>query len=186
MTDLAKLAERAAELRHILETANYEYYVLDAPRMSDAEFDGLLRELKEIERAHPELQSPDSPTLRVGAEPSTQFRKVQHLAPMLSLDNAFNDQELRAWENRNARLLEEVKSAGYLCELKIDGAAVSLLYEGGLLVRAATRGNGVLGEEITPNIRTIREIPLRLKGNHFAGRVEIRGEIYMPFSGFRE
>ena len=186
MTDLAKLAERAAELRHILETANYEYYVLDAPRMSDAEFDRLLRELKEIERAHPELQSPDSPTLRVGAEPSTQFRKVPHLATMLSLDNAFNDQELRAWENRNARLLEEVRSAGYLCELKIDGAAVSLLYENGLLVRAATRGNGVLGEEITPNIRTIREIPLRLKGQHVPARLEIRGEIYMPFSGFRE
>ena len=186
MTDLAKLAERAAELRHTLETANHEYYILDAPRLADAEYDRLLRELKEIEAAHPELQTPDSPTLRVGAEPSAQFGKVQHLAPMLSLDNAFNDQELRAWENRNARLVEEVKNAGYMCELKIDGAAVSLLYEQGVLVRAATRGNGVLGEEITANIRTIREIPLRLQGDQIPSRMEIRGEIYMPFSGFRE
>ena len=186
MTDLAKLAERAAELRHTLETANHEYYILDAPRLSDAEYDRLLRELKEIERAHPELQTPDSPTLRVGAEPSTQFQKVQHLAPMLSLDNAFNDQELNAWENRNARLVEEVRTAGYMCELKIDGAAVSLLYENGVLTRAATRGNGVLGEEITINIRTIREIPLRLAGKHIPGRMEVRGEVYMPFSGFRE
>jgi DNA ligase (NAD+) len=186
MTDLAKLAERAAELRHTLETANHEYYILDAPRLSDAEYDRLLRELKEIERAHPELQTPDSPTLRVGAEPSVQFQKVQHLAPMLSLDNAFNDQELKAWENRNARLVEEVRTAGYMTELKIDGAAVSLLYENGVLTRAATRGNGVLGEEITVNIRTIREIPLRLTGENIPGRMEIRGEIYMPFSGFRE
>ncbi len=186
MSDLADKARRADELRHILETANYEYYVLDAPRMSDAEFDRLLRELKEIEREHPELQTPDSPTLRVGAEPSTQFNKVQHLAPMLSLDNAFDDQELRGWENRNARLVEEVRTAGYLCELKIDGAAVSLLYENGILARAATRGNGVLGEDITVNIRTIREIPLRLKGDRVPARMEIRGEVYMPFSGFRE
>ncbi|HEY0305595.1 MAG TPA: NAD-dependent DNA ligase LigA [Longimicrobiales bacterium] len=186
MTDLAKLAERAAELRHTLETANHEYYILDAPRLSDAEYDRLLRELKEIEREHPELQTPDSPTLRVGAEPSVQFQKVQHLAPMLSLDNAFNDQELQAWENRNARMVEEVRTAGYMCELKIDGAAVSLLYENGVLTRAATRGNGVLGEEITVNVRTIREIPLRLAGKHIPRRMEIRGEIYMPFSGFRE
>ncbi len=186
MTDIAKLAERAAELRHILETANHEYYILDAPRLSDAEYDRLLRELKEIEAAQPALQTPDSPTLRVGAEPSAQFQKVQHLAPMLSLDNAFDDQELQAWENRNARMVEEVKSAGYMCELKIDGAAVSLLYENGVLARAATRGNGILGEEITINIRTIREIPLRLSGEKIPARMEIRGEIYMPFSGFRE
>src|SRR5688500_13570467 len=186
MTDLADLAARAAELRHLLEQANIEYYVHDAPRLSDAEYDKLLRELKEIEREHPELQTPDSPTMRVGAEPSAQFRKVEHLAPMLSLDNAFNDQELKRWEDRNARMVDEVRTAGYMCELKIDGAAVSLLYENGLLVRAATRGNGVLGEEITVNIRTIREIPLRLRGASIPGRMEVRGEIYMPFSGFRE
>jgi DNA ligase (NAD+) len=186
MTDLAKLAERAAELRHTLETANHEYYILDAPRLTDAEYDRLLRELKAIEQAHPELQTPDSPTLRVGAEPSAHFQKVQHLAPMLSLDNAFDDQELLAWENRNARMVDEVRTAGYICELKIDGAAVSLLYEKGVLTRAATRGNGVLGEEITVNIRTIREIPLRLAGDHIPARMEIRGEVYMPFSGFRD
>jgi DNA ligase (NAD+) len=182
--DIAALAERAAELRHVLEQASHEYYVLDAPHLADSEYDRLLRELKAIEEAHPELQTPDSPTLRVGAEPSPQFQKVQHLAPMLSLDNAFNEEELKRWEDRNARLLSEVRSAGYMCELKIDGAAVSLRYEKGLLVRAATRGNGVLGEEITTNIRTIREIPLRLRGKNIPALVEIRGEIYMPFSGF--
>jgi DNA ligase (NAD+) len=186
MTDLADLAARAAELRQVLEQANVEYYIHDAPRLSDAEYDKLLRELKEIEQQHPELQTPDSPTMRVGAEPSSQFQKVEHLAPMLSLDNAFNDQELQRWEDRNARMVDEVRDAGYMCELKIDGAAVSLLYEQGVLTRAATRGNGVLGEEITVNVRTIREIPLRLKGKNIPARMEIRGEIYMPFSGFRE
>ena len=186
MTDLADLAARAADLRQVLEQANVEYYIHDAPRLSDADYDKLLRELKTIEQEHPELQTPDSPTLRVGAEPSSQFQKVQHLAPMLSLDNAFNDQELKRWEDRNARMVDEVRTAGYMCELKIDGAAVSLLYENGLLTRAATRGNGVLGEEITVNVRTIREIPLRLKGDDIPARMEIRGEIYMPFSGFRE
>lgn len=186
MSDLADLAARAAELRHTLEQANHEYYILDAPRLSDAEYDRLLRELKQLEQQHPELQTPDSPTLRVGAEPSAQFQKVEHLAPMLSLDNAFNDQELKRWEDRNARMVDEVRSAGYICELKIDGAAVSLLYQDGVLVRAATRGNGVLGEEITVNVRTIREIPLRLHGKGIPSRMEIRGEIYMPFSGFRE
>lgn len=177
-------AQRAAELRHILEQASHEYYVLDAPRLSDAEYDRLLRELKEIEAGHPELQAPDSPTLRVGAEPSSQFQKVRHLAPMLSLDNAFDEDELKKWEDRNARIIDEVRTAGYMCELKIDGAAVSLQYEAGVLTRAATRGNGVLGEEITANIRTIREIPLRLRGERIPRHLEIRGEVYMPFSGF--
>jgi DNA ligase (NAD+) len=181
--DTAALAQRAAELRQLLEQANHEYYVLDKPRMSDADYDVLLRELKAIESAHPELQTPDSPTVRVGAEPASQFQKVQHLAPMLSLDNAFNEDELKRWEDRNTRMLSEVRSAGYICELKIDGAAVSLLYEDGVLMRAATRGNGVLGEDITLNIRTIREIPLRLRGEA-PRRMEIRGEVYMPFSGF--
>lgn len=182
--DTAALAQRAAELRHTLEAASHEYYVLDAPRLADAEYDRLLRELKAIEEQHPELQTPDSPTQRVGAEPSGQFQKVRHIAPMLSLDNAFNDLELKRWEDRNARMLSEVRAAGYMCELKIDGASASLLYEAGVLVRAATRGNGILGEEITANIRTIREIPLRLRGPGLPRRMEIRGEVYMPFSGF--
>ncbi|MGQ0813298.1 MAG: NAD-dependent DNA ligase LigA [Gemmatimonadota bacterium] len=184
--DSAALAQRAAELRHTLEQASHEYYVLDAPRLSDAEYDRLLRELKSLEDGHPELQTPDSPTRRIGAAPSPQFQKVQHMSAMLSLDNAFSEEELKRWEDRNARMLNEVREAGYMCELKIDGAAVSLLYEDGLLVRAATRGNGVLGEDITSNIRTIREVPLRLRGEQPPARMEIRGEVYMPFSGFNQ
>lgn len=177
-------SERAAELRHTLEQANYEYYVLDAPKLSDAEYDRLLRELKTIEQQHPELQTPDSPTLRVGAEPSAQFQKVQHLAPMLSLDNAFDHDDLKKWEDRNARIVDEVREAGYVCELKIDGASCSLRYEDGVLVRGATRGNGSVGEDVTQNVRTIRQIPLRLRSNKFPKLMEIRGEVYMPFSGF--
>ncbi|MGH7469480.1 MAG: NAD-dependent DNA ligase LigA [Longimicrobiales bacterium] len=184
--DLAVLAERATELRHILTVASYQYFVEDAPRMSDQEYDRLLRELREIEAAHPELQTPDSPTLRIGTEASAQFQKVQHLAPMYSMDNAFDTDDLQRWEDRNARIASEVRSAGYIIELKIDGAAVSLRYEKGVLMRGATRGNGVLGEDITPNIRTVREVPLRLRGESIPSVLEIRGEIYMPFSGFRE
>ncbi|HEX7051431.1 MAG TPA: NAD-dependent DNA ligase LigA [Longimicrobiales bacterium] len=185
--DLADAAQRAAELRHILNQASYEYYVLDAPRMPDAEYDRLLRELRSLEARHPELVTPDSPTQRVGAEPATQFTKVRHLAPMLSLDNAFDFGELQAWEDRNARILREVRDAGYIAELKMDGAAVALLYEDGVLVRGATRGNGVIGEEVTANLRTIRDIPLRLRPDApIPHRVEVRGEVYMPFSGFTE
>ncbi|MBR9989430.1 MAG: NAD-dependent DNA ligase LigA [Gemmatimonadetes bacterium] len=181
------LLQRVEELRRRLHEANYEYYVLDSPTLSDADWDRMLRELKEIEAAHPELMTPDSPTLRVGAEPATQFRKVQHLAPMYSLDNAFSADELTAWEERNARIASEVRDAGYVTELKIDGTAVALRYEDGVLVRGATRGNGAIGEEITKNIRTIRDIPLRLRETKGMPDVlEIRGEVYMPLSGFRE
>ena len=180
-------AARAAELRHVLAEANHAYYVLAAPTMADAEWDRLFRELREIEAAHPELRTPDSPTLRVGAEPAAQFVKVEHLAPMYSLDNAFSIDELRAWEERNARVASEVTSAGYVAELKLDGAAVSLRYENGVFVRGATRGNGTLGEDITTNLRTIRGIPLRLRGDGpFPDIVEIRGECFMTWSGFHE
>jgi len=182
--DLATTARRAAELRQILEQASHEYYVLDRPHLSDAEYDALFRELRALETAHPELATPDSPTHRVGAEPASQFDKVRHLAPMYSLDNAFAPEELRAWEDRNARIAGEVREQGYIAELKIDGAAVALRYQAGMLVRAATRGNGVVGEVITRNIRTIREIPLRLSGTRFPRLLEVRGEVYMPFSGF--
>jgi DNA ligase (NAD+) len=179
--------QRAAELRRTLNQANYDYYVLDAPVLSDAEYDTLLRELKRIESDHPQLITPDSPTQRIGAEPATQFAKVEHLAPMYSLDNAFSIDELRAWEERNTRLAREIRSAGYAAELKIDGAAVTLRYESGVFVRGATRGNGRIGEDITLNLRTIRGIPLRLRDD---GRVpallEVRGEVYMSVSGFRE
>jgi DNA ligase (NAD+) len=181
-----QLLQRVEELRRALNDANYEYYVLDAPTISDAEWDALLRELKQIEARHPELVTPDSPTQRIGAEPATQFEKVRHLSPMLSLDNAFSAAELRAWEDRNARIANEVRTCGYVAELKIDGTAVALRYEGGLLVRGATRGNGALGEEITRNIRTIKDVPLRLRGSAVPAVLEIRGEVYMPLSGFRE
>jgi DNA ligase (NAD+) len=182
---VSNLLQRVEELRRILEDANYDYYVLDSPVLSDAEYDRALRDLRDIEAAHPELVTPDSPTQRVGAEPATQFQKVQHLAPMYSLDNAFSADELRAWEDRNARIAREVRTAGYLAELKIDGTAVSLRYENGRLVRAATRGNGRIGEDITQNVRTMREIPLRLRAKSGVPAVlEIRGEVYMPLSGF--
>jgi DNA ligase (NAD+) len=182
-----KPAERATELRHVLNEANHAYYVLDAPTITDALWDRLFRELREIESAHPDLRTPDSPTLRVGAEPAAQFAKVEHLAPMYSLDNAFSVDELRAWEERNARIASEARSAGYVAELKLDGAAVSLRYEGGVFVRGATRGNGTLGEDITANLRTIRGIPLRLRGEGpIPAGVEIRGECFMTWSGFHE
>jgi DNA ligase (NAD+) len=181
-----ELLQRLDELRRALNDANYEYYVLDAPTLSDAEWDALLRELKQIEARHPELIAPDSPTQRVGAEPATQFAKVRHLSPMLSLDNAFSAAELRAWEERNARIASEVRDGGYVAELKIDGTAVALRYEDGLLTRGATRGNGTLGEDVTRNIRTINDVPLRLRGSDLPSLLEVRGEVYMPLSGFRE
>ena len=184
---VTSLVQRAEELRRILDDANYEYYVLDAPTLSDAEYDRLWRELKALETEHPELVTPDSPTQRIGAEPATQFRKVSHIAPMYSLDNAFSPEELVAWEERNARIAREVREAGYVAELKIDGAAVSLLYEDGVLVRGATRGNGRIGEDVTQNLRTIREIPLRLRRDTVVpSRLEIRGEVYMTASSFRD
>src|SRR5919199_361413 len=161
----AALAARAAELRERLERASYEYYVLDRPTLSDREYDQLFRELQELERAHPELRTPDSPTQRVGAEPASALAKHRHLVPMLSLGNAFNDEELAEWEERLKRLVgEDVLRSGYTAELKIDGAAVSLTYRDGVLVTGATRGNGVVGEEVTANLRTIRDVPLRLRG----------------------
>jgi DNA ligase (NAD+) len=182
-----ELLQRLEEQRRALEDASYEYYVLDAPTISDAEYDRLLRELRQLEAAHPELVTPDSPTQRVGAEPGTQFAKVVHLAPMYSLDNAFSTDELCAWEDRNARIASEVRSAGYCAELKIDGTAVALRYQDGVLVRGATRGNGSIGEDITSNIRTLRDVPLRLRPgtSPVPDVLEIRGEVYMPLSGFR-
>jgi DNA ligase (NAD+) len=182
----AQLAERAAELRALLERANHEYYILDRPTLTDPEYDRLMRELRELEANHPELRTPDSPTLRIGAEPASRLEKTPHLAPMLSLDNAFNFEELEAWEIRNARIASEVREAGYVAEPKMDGLAVALTYRDGVLVKGATRGNGTIGEDVTPNLRTIREIPLRLSaGDHpVPPLMEVRGEVYMSLSGF--
>ena len=183
---MKKPAARAAELRRILERANHAYYVRDKPEMSDAEYDKLFRELQDVEEQHPELRTSDSPTLRVGGEPATAFRKHRHLVPMLSLANAFTEVELREWEERNARLVPEVTAAGYTLEVKIDGAAVSLTYEDGVLVTGVTRGNGVEGEDVTGNLRTVLDLPLRLRGKGWPKKMEVRGEVYLPKSQFAE
>ncbi len=179
-------AARAAELRRLIERANSAYYVLDKPEMSDAEYDRLFRELQELEAQDPELRTPDSPTQRVGAEPATAFKKHRHLVPMLSLANAFNEAELAEWEARNARLVPEVRTAGYTLEVKIDGAAVSLTYEKGLFVVGATRGNGLVGEDVTANLRTVIDVPLRLTGKGWPKLMEVRGEVYFSTSRFAQ
>jgi DNA ligase (NAD+) len=177
-------AEQVARLREQIERANNAYYVFDAPEISDAEYDQLFRALQALEAEHPELQSPDSPTQRVGAIAATALAKHTHRRPMLSLANAFSAEELAAWEERNARLAPEVKAAGYTTEVKIDGTAVNLAYENGRLVVGATRGNGTMGEDVTPNLRTINDIPLSLKGKNHPRVMEIRGEVYLPFASF--
>jgi DNA ligase (NAD+) len=177
-------AERAVWLREQIDRANHAYYVLDAPDISDAEYDRLFRELQALEAAHPELRSPDSPTQRVGAPVAGVLAKVTHLQPMISLGNAFTPEELTAWEERNARILPEVRTAGYTTEIKIDGAAVSLTYDNGRLAVGATRGNGIIGEEITANLRTISDVPLALKRDGWPRLMEVRGEVYLPYAGF--
>ena len=176
---------RASQLRDILNKASHEYYVLDAPVLSDRDYDALFRELQELESQHPDLRTPDSPTVRVGAAPQTALEKHQHIVPMLSLGNAFDDNELAAWRERIVRATgDDIEQSGFAVELKIDGAAVSLTYENGVFTRGATRGNGSIGEVVTENLRTVRDVPLRLSGNPRKGRIEIRGEIYMPFDRF--
>jgi DNA ligase (NAD+) len=176
--------DRASELRNQLNRANHAYYVLDAPDISDAEYDRLLRELQALEAEHPELQLPDSPTQRIGAEPASALVKHNHRRPMLSLANAFDDAELVAWEERNARINPEVPAAGYTTEVKIDGSAVSLTYEHGRLVTGATRGNGRVGEIITANLRTLADVPLTLAGKQHPPLMEIRGEVYFTRAAF--
>ena len=177
-------AARAAELRRILDRAIRAYYVLDAPEMSDAEYDRLFQELQALETAHPDLRTHDSPTLRVGDEPATSLAKHRHLAPMLSLANAFGDEDLAAWQERNARIAPDVVTGGYTLEVKIDGAAVNLTYRDGVLAVGATRGNGVVGEVVTANLRTVPDIPLRLLGTGWPELLEVRGETYMPRAAF--
>ncbi|MFL5519745.1 MAG: DNA ligase LigA-related protein, partial [Gemmatimonadales bacterium] len=177
----AGLAERAAQLRQLLTRANHAYYVLDAPELSDIEYDRRFRELQQLEAEHPALRTPDSPTRRVGAAPASALAKVKHARPMLSLANAFTAEELAAWEKRIVRRDERVLDAGYVVEVKIDGAAVNLTYEHGALAQGATRGNGVIGEEITANLRTIPDVPLQLAGSSWPARMEVRGEVYLPF-----
>ena len=184
---LSELAARAAALRQRIEQACYDYYVLDRPVISDKEYDQLFRELQTLEQENPELRTADSPTLRVGAPPQSSLPKHTHLVSMLSLGNAFNDDELGQWAERLTRLVgEDAAKSGYSAELKIDGAAVSLTYRGGVLVTGATRGNGIIGEDITANIRTLRDVPLRLRTAAPPAMIEIRGEVYYPFDRFEQ
>jgi DNA ligase (NAD+) len=154
--------QRVLELRKILQKASYEYYVLDAPSMEDSVYDALYRELQSLESQYPELITADSPTQRVGEKPASQFHSVQHHIPLYSLDNAFTPEDTIAWQERCQKGLGEPQFLDSVCELKIDGSAIALTYENGLLVRGATRGDGTAGEDITSNIKTIRSIPLRL------------------------
>lgn len=175
---------RAEELRDIITEHNYQYYVLDDPRVPDAEYDRLFRELQELEAQYPDLVTPDSPTRRVGAQGETTFEEVAHRIPMLSLDNAFSEEELQDFDRRVKDRLKTTEDIEYVCEPKLDGLAVSLHYEDGILTRAATRGDGYTGEDITANIRTIPSVPLRLRGDSIPELVEVRGEVYMPLEGF--
>ncbi|WP_193165350.1 NAD-dependent DNA ligase LigA [Microbulbifer hainanensis] len=176
--------QRAQELHDILQRANYQYYVLDDPELPDAEYDRRLRELQDLEAEYPDLVTPDSPTQRVGAGPLTSFAEVRHEVPMLSLDNAFNDEELQEFDRRVRDRLNTSEPVEYACEPKLDGIAISLLYREGVLERAATRGDGTTGEDITQNVRTVGSVPLRLLGNGVPAVLEVRGEIYMPKDGF--
>ena len=176
--------ERAAALRQQIDQANHAYYVLDAPTISDAEYDKLFRELQALEAAHPELQSTDSPTLRVGAGAGHGACPAHACAADALARERVCPEELVAWEERNAKLAAGVRTSGYALEIKIDGAAVSLTYENGRFLRGTTRGNGLVGEDITPNLRTIHDIPLRLKGAAHPALMEVRGEVYLPFRNF--
>ncbi|KKL47770.1 hypothetical protein LCGC14_2332230, partial [marine sediment metagenome] len=176
--------KRAEELRSALDEHNYQYYVLDDPGIPDAEYDRLFRELQKLETEYPQLVSDDSPTRRVGSTAETSFDEVVHRLPMLSLDNAFSEEELRDFDRRVRERLGSDNDIEYVCEPKLDGLAVSVHYEQGLLVRAATRGDGYAGEDITANIRTIPSVPLRIRGRDVPDLVEVRGEVYMPRAGF--
>jgi DNA ligase (NAD+) len=176
-------SERAAELRDLIRHHEEQYYVHDAPEISDAEFDALMNELKAVERDHPELVTPDSPTQRVGGRPVEGFETVEHLQPMLSLDNAYAEEDLRAFDERVRKGLGIEGDVDYVAELKIDGLSIALTYEDGRLVRGATRGDGARGEDVTSNVRTIRSFPLTLRGLP-PGRIEARGEVYLPRTSF--
>src|SRR4051812_31072829 len=177
--------EEHRELAEQIEDARWRYYVLDDPTLSDADFDARMRRLEELEEQYPELRTPDSPSQKVGGAVSTDFAAVDHLEPMMSLDNAFSPAELETWRGRLAR--DGVVDPAMLCELKVDGLAINLLYEDGRLVRAATRGDGRTGEDVTPNVRTIDNVPNRLRatGEYPVPKlIEVRGEVFLPVRAF--
>ena len=177
-------AQRHRELSEEIDEANYRYYVLDAPTLSDAAYDAKMRELRALEARHPELVTPDSPTQKVGAPITTDFATVEHLERMQSLDNAMNTEELLAWDERVVR--EAGSVAAYLCEPKIDGLAIALVYENGRLVRGVTRGDGRTGEDVTNNVRTIASVPTRLSGEGWPQVLEVRGEVFLTVEGFEQ
>ena len=185
MTDQAAVEKRLAALRELIDEYNYRYYVLDDPSVPDVEYDRLMRELMALEAANPALVTADSPTQRVGASTTmTSFAEVRHEIPMLSLDNAFSDEEMDDFDRRVRERLASEQAVEYDCEPKLDGLALSLRYERGQLVYGATRGDGYAGEDITANVRTVPSIPLKLRGEHFPEKLEVRGEVYMPKAGF--
>jgi len=179
-----KVEQRVRELRAEIEHHNYRYFVLDDPEIPDAEFDRLVRELKSLEETHPELVTPDSPTQRVGSSALSGFGEIRHRIPMLSLDNAFDREEVEAFDARIRERLDHDGPVEYACEPKLDGLAVSILYEDGVLVQAATRGDGTTGEDVTHNVRTVKSVPLRLHGKGWPRLLEARGEVFMPIAGF--
>lgn len=187
MTINPETKKKVAQLREQLQKAGYAYYVMDSPIVEDGVYDRLYRQLQDLETEYPELITADSPTQRVGEGIATRFTSVKHNIPLYSLENAFNVRELAKWQTRWQKQLETIPEFSYVCELKIDGSAIALTYENGILVRGATRGDGVTGEEITQNIRTIRTIPLKLNLDHLDNppqRVEVRGEAFLPLNVF--
>ena len=176
--------QQIQQLREQLQKASYAYYVLDQPIMEDAVYDRLYRQLQELEAQHPAWVTLDSPTQRVGERPASQFHSVRHNIPLYSLENAFGLEEYRAWQEKWQRLVPNVGEAAAVAELKIDGSAIALTYENGILTQGLTRGDGVTGEEITQNLKTIRSIPLRLRVDLPPSRVEVRGEAFLPLYEF--
>lgn len=186
MSDKQDAIAEIGRLRDEINHHNYQYHTLDSPEISDADFDKLFRRLKELEQAHPDLVTDDSPTQRVGSAPLSAFDQVTHERPMLSLDNAFGDDDMRDFDRRVNSRLKSTEPINYACEPKIDGVAVSVLYEDGRLVRSATRGDGATGEDVTQNVRTIEAVPLTLMGDGYPSRLEVRGEVYFAKSRFLE
>lgn len=184
-SNMQAVAAEIDSLRLQIAHHDYRYFVLDDPEVPDAEYDRLMRRLRQLEAEHPGLVSPDSPTQRVGGRPQDQFEEVRHLSPMLSLENAFSEEDVRNFDRRIRDRLGDDQEVIYACEPKMDGLAISILYEHGLLVRAATRGDGTIGEDVTQNVRTIRSVPLRLQSTGWPARFEARGEVFMPVDGFR-
>lgn len=182
----AQVLQKIKNLRGQIAEHNYKYYILDEPSIPDAEYDRLFRELEELEAQYPETVTINSPTQRVGAKPLSAFSQVTHELPMLSLGNAFSNEEVQAFNQRITDRLQSSDSITYVCEPKLDGLAVSILYENGQFKRAATRGDGTIGEDITQNVRTIPTVPMQLRGHDYPNRLEVRGEVYMPKLGFNQ